>query len=65
MQVVFREDEIIIWEAKKGNNRQKNLEPGKVIGVIEDQIEVKTADGSIIFLTHEFEELPSVNDYIN
>ena len=60
----YREEEVIVWEAKKGNCTQNNLEPGKVIKVVEDQIEIKTSDGSIIFLNHEFKELPMANDYI-
>jgi len=41
-----------------------NLEPGKVISIIENKIEVKTGDSAIWLVNHEFKELPQIGTYI-
>ena len=60
----FNEKEVIIWSIRKGNNKQLNLEPGKVIKVNQNEIEVKTGDGSVILIEHEFNNMPVVNQYL-
>ena len=59
----FNEEEIIIWSIRKGNNKQPYLEPGKVIKVNHNEIEVKTGDGSVILIEHEFNDMPVTNQY--
>jgi methionyl-tRNA formyltransferase len=41
-----------------------NIEPGKVLSIIENKIEVKTGDSSIWLVNHEFKELPQIGTYI-
>lgn len=41
-----------------------NLEPGKVLSIIENKIEVKTGDSAIWLVNHEFKELPQIGTYI-
>ena len=57
-------DEIKIWEIEKGKNNSKNIEPGKVIKVYNNQIEVKTGSTSVILTKHEFYTLPKINEYL-
>jgi len=41
-----------------------NIEPGRVLSVIGNKIRVKSADGAIWLIKHEFVVLPSVGDYL-
>lgn len=41
-----------------------NIEPGKVLSIIENKIEVKTGDSAIWLVNHEFKELPQIGTYI-
>jgi methionyl-tRNA formyltransferase len=60
----FNEKEVIVWSIRKGNNKQPYLEPGKVIKVNQNEIEVKTGDGSVILIEHEFTDMPVINQYL-
>ncbi len=60
----FKGEKIIIWSIEKGNNNQYNIEPGKVIGLDKNKVEVKTGDGSIILIDHTFSKLPELNEYL-
>ena len=60
----FMGNEIKIWEIEKGKNNSVNIEPGKVIQIINNQIEVKTGSTSVILTDHEFSNLPKINEYI-
>jgi len=60
----FDGEDIKIWKVKPGNSVDVNLEPGKVLANDEKIIEVKTSDGSILILEHEFKYLPKINNYI-
>ena len=60
----FMGNEIKIWEIEKGKNNSINIEPGKVIQIINNQIEVKTGSTSVILTDHEFSNLPKINEYI-
>lgn len=60
----FNGEDIKIWKVKPGNSVDVNLEPGKVLANDKKIIEVKTSDGSILILEHEFKYLPQINNYI-
>lgn len=53
-----------IWESRIGNCRISNLEPGKVLEINGNEIEVKTSDGSIILVDHTLERLPNEGEYL-
>ena len=61
---IFDDNEIIVRSVRKGNCMNINLEPGKVISIYKNNIEVKTGDGSVVLVEHEFNELPEVNQYL-
>lgn len=61
---VFNGQDSKVWRVEPGNSANFNLEPGKVIAIIDNIIEVKTSDASILILEHEFNELPVFNNYI-
>jgi methionyl-tRNA formyltransferase len=62
----FSNSEIKVWEVElnKFDVTQSNIEPGKVLNVIDDKIEVKTGDSAIWLINHEFTELPKIGSYI-
>ena len=60
----FEGQDIIIWSIEKGKNQNKNIEPGKVLSVNKQSIEVKTGDFSVILVDHEFSTIPKLNQYI-
>ncbi len=52
-----------IWKVEPGKFMGNNIEPGKILKLIGNVIEVKTADASILIHEHEILELPVVNSY--
>ena len=57
---------INVWDVKmiKNTNYKPNIESGKVLSVIKNTITVKTYDGAIKILKHEFKKLPTVGEYL-
>lgn len=62
----YNNTDIKIWEVEpaKYDEAKKNIEPGKVLCILENKIEIKTADSAILLISHEFEELPQIGTYI-
>ena len=56
--------EIKVWKSQIGEKYNENIEPGKIINIVEDKILVKTGNGTIWLLNHDFKELPKINEYI-
>lgn len=62
--IIHNNKEIKVWSSKLGSCVQKNLEPGKVLDNYQNMIEVKTGDGSILLIKHDFEECPKIGKYL-
>lgn len=64
--VEYNNMDIKIWgvELSNYNRNHDNLEPGKVLKIKENKIEVKTGDSSIWLVKHEFKELPEIGTYL-
>lgn len=60
----FNSVAVKVWAVKPGNYTNANIEPGKVLSVSEENIEIKTGNGSIWLIHHEFSELPLHGQYI-
>lgn len=56
--------DIIVWKVRILENNQNNIESGKVLESNLDKIVVKTYDGAVEILEHEFEKLPKVGEYL-
>ena len=56
--------DIIIWKVQEVPFEQHNIESGKVIEVDGKTILVKTYDGAIRILEHQFSILPKVGEYL-
>jgi methionyl-tRNA formyltransferase len=50
-------------KARIGNFQERNIEPGKVLSIKENQIEVKTGDTSIWLEEHTINPLPEIGTY--
>ena len=62
--ISYKEKEIIIWKVEIIKNKQNNIESGKVLDINGNKIIVKTYDGAIKIIQHEFKTLPSVGEYL-
>lgn len=62
----FRGEEVEIWEVKITNSDPDlvNIEPGKVLEVKDGRVLVKTGDGAVWILQHEFKSTVSVGEYL-
>jgi methionyl-tRNA formyltransferase len=62
--LVYNEKDIIIWSSKIVENTMNNIESGKILEVKDNTIVVKTYDGAIMLIEHEFSILPKVGEYL-
>lgn len=62
--LIYKEKEIIIWKVKIIKNIENNIESGKILDINENEILVKTYDGAIKIIHHEFEQLPYIGEYL-
>lgn len=53
-----------IWKIKIVKNSKNFIESGKVLNINGNKILVKTYDGSIEIIQHEFKKLPKIGEYI-
>jgi methionyl-tRNA formyltransferase len=62
--VAYKAEEYKVWKSKERKSEAINLEPGKVLAVENNIITVKTEDGSVDFIEHEFKIIPRVGEYL-
>ena len=62
--VEYLKEDVKIWKVVSYNIFKKNYEPGKVLEIIGSDIVVKTYDGAIRILDHDFDKLPIIGEYI-
>ena len=55
---------ISVWRVKEINEFQENIDPGKVLKVGNRSFFVKSADGAVEILKHDFNILPKVGEYL-
>ncbi|MDC1068930.1 formyltransferase family protein, partial [Candidatus Kapabacteria bacterium] len=60
----YNNEEIKVWKVEKVKLAQKNLEGGKILNIEDNTITVKTYDGAIRILEHDFEALPKIGEYL-
>lgn len=56
--------QVRIWKVGEVVSRKKNIEPGKVLGISGKGITVKTYDGAIKILKHNFPSPPKKGEYL-
>lgn len=62
--ITYKDEDIKIWKVRERTFEAKNIEPGKILRVENNIILVKTYDGAIELIDHEFEVLPQINFYL-
>lgn len=62
--LMYKDKEIKIWEVKIKKSNKNNIEFGKVLKVKGNIVRVKTADGAIDIIKHEFTTLPLKGEYL-
>ena len=62
--VEFQNQDVKIWNVRDEKSNLSNFEPGKVLEKIGNDIIVKTYDGSIRILDHEFKITPIKGEYL-
>jgi len=62
--VEYKGRDVKIWKVIEIENSQNNIEPGKVLEVSKKSFFIKTMDGAIEVLDHEFESLPKEGEYL-
>ena len=62
--VVYKGEEYKVWKSKERKSKAINLEPGKVLAVEDNIITMKTGDGSVDLIEHEFKIIPRVGEYL-
>lgn len=62
--LVYNGNEIKIWKVKEENNSQKNIEPGKILESKDSEVLVKTYNGAIRIIEHDFKQLPKEGEYL-
>lgn len=55
---------IKVWKIDLGHSAMNNIEPGRVLSISKNSIEVKAGSGSVLLLEHVFVTLPNIGDYI-
>lgn len=62
--VEYQNQDVKIWKVRDEKTNLSNFEPGKVLEIIGNDIVVKTYDGSIRILDHEFKIAPTKGEYL-
>ena len=60
----YKEKEITVWKVEIVENKQNNIESGKVLDINKNKILVKTSDGAVEIINHEFKKLPNIGEYL-
>jgi methionyl-tRNA formyltransferase len=63
--VIYKGKDFKVWKCKEILNDSFNLEPGKVLSFHEGIISVKTIDGAVELIDHDFDHLPVEGDYLS
>jgi methionyl-tRNA formyltransferase len=62
--IKFNETNYSVWKVKESNDFQENIEPGKVLRVFDKIFVVRSYDGAIEIIEHDFKEMPKVGEYL-
>ena len=60
----YKDKEITVWKVEIIENKKNNIESGKVLDINDNKILVKTYNGAIKIMHHEFKKLPNIGEYL-
>ena len=61
--LVYSDREITVWKVQEIQCDSKNFEPGKILRVSDEGIDIKCGEGAVRLLEHSFEVLPQKDEY--
>lgn len=62
--IEYQGNDVVVWKAEVVPVNKNNIEPGTVLSLDGNAVLVKTYDGAIRLLNHEFDSLPTVGEYL-
>ena len=62
--IIYKEQEIKIWKVEEITFEIDNIEYGKVLDILDNDILVKCSNGAIKIIDHEFKILPNIGEYL-
>ena len=62
--IKYRGNNISIWKVKEIDIVKENIEPGSVLNVSDKTFIVKSSDGAVEVIDHDFKILPQVGEYL-
>jgi methionyl-tRNA formyltransferase len=62
--IKFKQKNTSVWKVKEVDNFQKNIEPGSVLKTNNETFIVKSQDGAVEVVEHDFKILPQVGEYL-
>lgn len=60
----YKGNDVKVWKAKELKLHSKEIEPGTVVDIQENQITVQCKKKSIILINHEFKKLPKIGELL-
>lgn len=60
----YKDEDITIWKVEEVENNDSNIESGKILDISNNKILIKTYNGAIRVLEHEFKKLPQKGEYL-
>jgi methionyl-tRNA formyltransferase len=62
--IKFNDTNYSVWKVKESSDFKESIEPGKVLRVFDKVFVVKSYDGAIEIIEHDFKEMPRVGEYL-
>jgi len=62
--IKYNEKNISIWMVREIQDVPKNIEPGKVLNSDNNTFVVKTYDGAVEIIVHDFKDTPRIGEYL-
>ncbi len=62
--IEYNDADIKIWKCREVESPLSNIEPGKILDIIDNEILVKCYEGAVLLVEHDFKDLPSKGEYL-
>jgi methionyl-tRNA formyltransferase len=63
--IIYKQEEVSIWKVEEiPSKSMDNIEPGKILRVFNDSIDVKCYGGAVRIIDHEFKNTPEIGEYL-
>jgi len=62
--LMYNGKSIAVWNAVEKECSNRNIEPGKILNIVGNKLTIKTYDGAIDIVEHEFNDMPTIGEYL-